>query len=256
MIKIHSRGRLGNIIFQNVVASILSKKFDLKVEEYIRETKCKEIGCIFNREGKIYNHEEVEVNDHNFLSTLKKEKINYGLSVRGFFQKPEFVLDYKEEILSNFNLIYENPKNNDLFIHVRLGDLSATNSGMEYYSKAIESINYNKGFISSDDFDHDIVKTLIAKYNLTPYHGTPQTTIKFAKNFNNLVLSLSTFSWWIGFLSKAERVIYPNNIFLVPEMESIYPRRWEARAIMRNYNRLFKCMKSWEEINNTNEKTI
>jgi hypothetical protein len=63
------------------------------------------------------------------------------------------------------------------------------------------------------------VKTLIVKYNLTPYHGTPQTTIKFAKNCNNLVLSLSTFSWWIGFLSKAERVIYPNNIFPEPEMK-------------------------------------
>jgi hypothetical protein len=256
MIKIHTRGRLGNNIFQNVVASILSKKFDLKVEEYIRETEYKEIGCIFNREGKIYNHEEFEVDDSNFLSILKKEKIDYGLSVRGFFQKPEFVLDYKEEILSNFNLIYENPENNDLFVHVRLGDLSATNSGIEYYSKAIESIKYNKGFISSDDFGHDITKMLITKYNLTPYHGTPQSTIKFAKNFNNLVLSLSTFSWWIGFLSKAERIIYPNNIFPKPEMESINPRIWELRCTMRHLNRLFKCMKSWEEINNTNEKTL
>ncbi len=248
MIKIHSRGRLGNNFFQNILASILSKKFDLKVEKYIRETECDEIGCIFNREGKLYNHEEIEVNDSNFLSILKEKKIDYGLSVKGFFQKPVFVLDYKKEILSNFNLIYENTENNDLFIHVRLGDLTTANSGTDYYFKAIESIKYNKGFISSDDFDHDIVKTLITKYNLTPYHGKPQSTINFAKNFNNLVLSLSTFSWWIGFLSKAERVIYPNNTSPKPEIESINPRLWELRCTMRNLNKLFNCMKSWEEI--------
>ncbi|MEN9445616.1 MAG: hypothetical protein RL728_128 [Bacteroidota bacterium] len=210
MITLTKRGRLGNNIFQNVVASIFSKKFDLKVENYINKHACKKIGCAFNQSGKIYKNDFVLVNDKNFLTILKEEKINYGLNFNGFFQNSEFVKNYNKEILSNFNLTYENCDKNDLFVHVRLGDLARCNVGLNYYATAIESIKYDRGFISSDDFNHNIVKNLINKYDLTPYISTPESTIEYAKNFNNLILSRSSFSWWIGFLSKAGVIIYPS----------------------------------------------
>jgi hypothetical protein len=40
--------------------------------------------------------------------------------------------------------------------------------------------------------------------NLVSTEESPINTINFAKNFNNLVLSQGTFSWWIAFLSKAK----------------------------------------------------
>jgi hypothetical protein len=249
MITLRQRGRLGNNIFQNVVASIFSKKYNLQVKKYIREAECNEVGCIFNKGEKIYTHEEVSVTDRNFLSILRQKKVDYKLYVDGFFQTTRFVLDYREEILSNFNLTYENPENNDLFVHVRLGDLSAINAGIKYYSTAIESIKYNKGFISSDDFNHETVRTLITKYNLTPYYGSPASTINFAKNFNNLVLSLGTFSWWIGFLSKARRVIYPQCAARSEDKSDNY-RQFQLRGTVNTLNRLFKCMETWEELPN------
>jgi hypothetical protein len=252
MITLKKRGRLGNNIFQNVVASIFSKKFDLKVEKYIDEDACKHIGCVFNHSGKTYKNDAIPINDKNFLTVLKEEKIDYGLDLNGFFQKPEFVINYKEEILSNFDLTYEPPENNDLFIHVRLGDLIECNAGIDYYSKAIESITYNRGFISTDDFDHDIVKTLMKKYELTPCYQSPVSTINFAKNFNNLVLSLSTFSWWIGFLSKAKIIIYPQNIFPKSKIESINFRRYQLRGTMNTLYNLFKYMETWKIITQHN----
>jgi hypothetical protein len=55
----------------------------------------------------------------------------------------------------------------------------------------------------------DIVVKLSEKYNLMPYQDSPVGTINFAKNFDNLVLSEGTFSWWMGFLSKEANIYYP-----------------------------------------------
>jgi hypothetical protein len=35
---------------------------------------------------------------------------------------------------------------------------------------------------------------------------SPSEVIDFGKNFNNIILSEGTFSWWIGFLSQAETI--------------------------------------------------
>lgn len=208
-ISITKYGRLGNNLFQNVVASILAKKFDLKVLDYIDKSEHEKLGVNYYS-GNLEYFDRIVVCDDNLLEILKKDRLETGLNVNGFFQIKDFVYNYKEEILSNFNLRYENEENNDLFVHVRVGDVARFNLGIEYYSKAINSLNYGKGYISSDEENHPIVTSLIERYNLTFYQASPPETIIFGKNFRNIVLSKGTFSWWIGMLSKAENILYPN----------------------------------------------
>jgi len=210
------QGRLGNRILHAVGSSILSKKFDLYVDDY--NNLSNDINILYPNFNFSYgkNFKLVKIYDVNssdggiLLSDLiKMEKINFGLDLESTsFQQKDFVLNYRKEIIDHFNLKYDLP-NNDLFIHVRLGDVIHTNPGLDFYRRSINSINYNNGYISSDSPDHPIVKSLISEFNLTLYNNSPIETINFAKNFNNLILSKGTFSWWIGVLSKAENIIYP-----------------------------------------------
>lgn len=210
MISIKANGNFGNNVFQNILASIFSKKNNLKVENYICEFQCNLIGADLYKEGHIYHENKVIINDNNFLDYLKNEKIETGLHIDGYFQSKHFVLNYKNEILSNFNLNYNINSNEDVFLHIRLGDTSHLNVGIDYYENALKHIGeFDKGYISSDSPDHEIVKTLTRKYNLIQYIDTPTNTINFGKTFKNIIISKGTFSFWIAMLSKAKKIIYP-----------------------------------------------
>jgi hypothetical protein len=207
MITINKRGRLGNGIFQNCVASILSKKFDMKAE-YLHEKELSLLNPKFHTGKRIYE-EQVEVTNANLFEILEKKEIHHGLLLTGLFQLKPFILNYKKEILDCFDLQNNGEHSEDLFVHVRLGDTINKNPGLDYYIKAIEQINYQRGYISSDSFSHEIVASLIDRFNLIPYDKSRINTINFGKNFKNIVLSSGTFSWWIGFLSQAHNVFYP-----------------------------------------------
>ena len=207
MIKMTFNGRLGNLILENIGISILAKKFNHN-HDRLTEDDCKVLGVSFYN-GELSLDSFENYSDDNLMDLLKLDKIDHGIIYEGYFQVKDFVVNYKQEILDHFKLIYENSNNNDVFIHVRLGDVPDKNPGLDYYINALNSINFNNAYISSDTTDHYIIKTLIEKYNMILYNDTPINTINFAKNFNNVILSKGTFSWWIGFLSKSKNIIYP-----------------------------------------------
>jgi hypothetical protein len=76
---------------------------------------------------------------------------------------------------------------------------------------------------------------------------SPLETIDFAKNFNNLVLSEGSFSWWIGFLSHANNVYYNErprfwhgDIFVVSKWKKL-KYDWDPTCI--DTNNILKCSK-------------
>lgn len=229
MIKIKSQGRTGNILLQNIGASILSRKYDLKVEKYFHLNNENILGVKYFKGGKIKENLKkiydtwdhmihlqkdlgVNISDSLDLSKLIEEsEISYGLDLDCTFQVSQFIKKYRKEILEHFDLNFD-LVSNSLFVHVRLGDVASVNPGFEYYKKAIQKINFETGFISSDSFSHPIVQNLILEFGLQPYtEDDPIKILNFAKNFENLVLSKGTFSWWMAMLSKGKEIIFPKN---------------------------------------------
>lgn len=154
------------------------------------------------------------VGDDNIYEIINSELGETNLSLNGFFQN-ELIIEY----FDRYNYLFFQPYeyNDGVFVHVRLGDLLDMRHGikrycdLEYYELVLDSIKVENGYISSDSLEHKTVRTLIEKYNLTPFIGDEDSTIKFGCSFKNKVLSLGTFSWWIGYLGCQENVNFPDS---------------------------------------------
>lgn len=228
MLKINWSGRLGNILLENVGGSILSEKYDLKTDYFgLNVFECLGFKPFMN--GKRVFDELITVadsehdkkmdgTDEYIIDLLNKETLDCGINYLGNFQNGDFLLKYRNKILSLFNPRYETGFEEDIYIHVRLGDLSHVNPGLEYYRKCLMKSKYRKIYLSTDSLEHEIISKLKQEFPITIYNDTPVNTINFAKNFGKLILSKGTFSWWIGFLSKAEKIYYPKELIEHPKI--------------------------------------
>jgi hypothetical protein len=214
MVSINYAGRLGNNMLQYAAAKIFSNKFKIKlstpaISGGINFTKL----LIINDDSDFesYQNKTIIVNNQNFLELLSKEKCDPANYIfEDFFQIKEFILNYTVNIK---NIFQNNTKSIDqVFVHYRIGDIELLQNMLpiDYYIEALEKIGSKKGVISSDSPDHDNVKLLSEKFNLEILVKPPLDTIILGSNYNNLVLSEGTFSWWIGVLSNAEKIIYNN----------------------------------------------
>jgi len=211
-------GRLGNIFFINMYLHFISIKYDLKC--YYKFYKIfNMLGISFNKGKNIYKYNTL-INDENFLNVLKsKELPKSNLIIKdAWFQTKKFcnVLKHhfksetvKSKIISNniYKSRYNN--NNDLFVHLRLGDVKdITKQKINYYIELLGKIKYNKAYISSDFVNDPLCLLLIEKFQLCVIDYNEVETIMFGSTCNNIVLSGGTFSWLIGFLAFFTKNIY------------------------------------------------
>jgi hypothetical protein len=239
MVSILYSGRLGNNLFQYVAAYIFAKKFNLKISSDIVENKFE----LPSLTGVQFNNNIIDVDDSNFMSLLESNDLKPAhYRFVGYYQNRDFILKYGSEIKSLFKLRFIETPKNQVFVAYRIGDINGERQmlPLEYYQDALKKLNVNDGFITSDTPEHPNVIKLINEFNLRLYNNSPIETIDFAKNFNNLVLSEGSFSWWIGFLSSAKNIYYNErprfwhgDIFVLPEWESL-KYDWENTCVGSN----------------------
>ena len=237
MIDMKYRGRLGNRMIQYAAAYVLAKKTGLqldtpktivykntgtyKISSSANDEIKTDFGSVFKINSLSGNHfnEFIQLTDDNYFKHLKNPTPNKGYFLNGYFQHKRLLIDYREEILNLYQLPESDftPNKNDAFVACRLGDClknHRTYCSMKYIEDQLITSrdSYDNVYVTSDTINHPPLAKLIKKYNLTVYQDSPINTILFAAQFNNLILSAGSFSYWMAYLSSAENItVYHNN---------------------------------------------
>jgi hypothetical protein len=219
MTTVGESGRLGNRIIRNLAVSLLAKKYNLQVN-YCDKELISKLGIELYSGSHVYEN-TVELTDSNYFKIYNYEKgnFNYNLYAQDFFQTKEItnlLYNYLNTDKIKSNIIKKNQfnerynRNNDLFIHVRLTDTAQWNPGITYYINAINSINYDNLYLSTDEINHNIIiklKELYPSLQLIKYDEI--ATFKFSSTCKHIILSHGSFSAVIGYLSFFSNIYYP-----------------------------------------------
>jgi len=235
----HTAGRFGNHLFRNMAVHFIAKPNDLVIH-YTYEKEMKELGIELFSGGTSSYPESLTIKDDNFFSLLNVVfHKNIIVEPHTYCQTREFahfLYNYfiQEDESHKNNVIRANlfkdryNNNNDVFIHVRLGDIPQFSPGFQYYDKVLSSLEFSQGYISSDSIGDVICTDLIEKYQLKVIEMCEVQTIMFGSTCKHVVLSHGTFSWWIGLLGFYSTVWYPTlynrwhgDIFVFPSWNEV-----------------------------------
>jgi hypothetical protein len=212
-------GRLGNQIFRNLAVSLIAEKHDLYVYMYANHELIANLGIpLFCGTQKHMN--TIALTDDNYFLIYNSTNLSANLnSDFHFFQTKTIsrtLYNYLQSEQIKTLIMKKNPfnarynQNNDLYIHIRLTDVAELNPGLDYYLKAIQSIQFEKLYISSDDTAHKIVQEILKHYPTTEIiHEAEIKTIQFASTCKNIILSHGSFSAIIGYLAYFSVINYP-----------------------------------------------
>ena len=215
-----SNGRLCNQLIRNLALSFIAKKHDLYVE-YINDEQIASLGIVCFVGNKKYNTTKVIMN-HDFMALFtSNETIDYNLDFnQDYFQTNEITSliynhlrseNIKEGIIekNRYNDRYNN--NNDLFIHIRLGDVTRFNHLLNFYLYLITTVTYDKLYITTEPYHiNDTMMTTIKEKhaNAIIIEYNEIDTIHFGSTCKHVGLSHGTFSAIIGYLSFDSIVYY------------------------------------------------
>lgn len=229
MTEVAPYGRFGNHFIRDIAMSLLAKRHNLYirycsrdlVESFGIDLFC---GTTVHKDTKVltdstyfkfYNSDNLTCNfnpntTHSYLQT--REITNWIYEYLRTDEVQSKIISYNP-----FKDRYNN--NNDLYVHVRLGDVIHFSPGLVYFINAIKNVKYDKLYISTETPEHEYIETLLKEFpgsQLVPYDEIK--TIQFASTCKHIILSHGSFSAVIGYLAFfAENVYFPefekNKIF-------------------------------------------
>lgn len=213
------RGRLCNQIIRNLALSILAEKYDLYVEYSNYDNINNKLGIeLFIGNNKYDKTIIIDENNYmNYFNHNIQNNANFDF-MRNYFQNEEITTILHNHLKNNMkNIIDKNPykerynNNNDIFLHIRLTDAKQWNPGLDYYIHCINNVKYDNIYISSDDFNDEIIKEIKRLYPSVIFiEKNPIETIQFGSTCKNIILSHGSFSAIIGYLSFFSNVYFMN----------------------------------------------
>jgi len=213
----YKNGRFCNQIIRNLAVSLIAEKNDLYVT-YSNYMAIRVLGINLFCGTKIYQ-DKIQLHEHNYFSLYNSEVSTNLNSDAAFFQTKEITNLLYKHLTSGpvrNTIIMSNPfqnrygTNNDVCIHVRLGDVCDQNPGVRYYLKTISDINFDNLYIATDTPDHDTIKKIMNMFpNAKILDYDEVRTIQFASTCKHIVLSHGSFSAMIGYLGFFSTVNYP-----------------------------------------------
>ena len=253
---VNSPGRLGNQIFRNIITSEIAKQNNLKVVEYCMFNKIEQLGISLYTAGTNIYNDTIQITDEICMKYVRGEdQVNSNINTcDSYFQTPDtahHIYEYlttdeqKQKIMEN-NIYKERyDSNEDLFIHLRLGDAMYLHPNISYFDEAISKCTYSKGYLSTENYSHPFCQELMKKYNLRPLPSFLDEihTIMFASTCRNIILCTGTYSWIIGVLGYFSKVIYPEmieawtgDIYVIPEWIEILRPNHKLHSLFDTYN--------------------
>lgn len=213
-----TNGRLGNQIIRNLAVSLIAEKNNLCVK-YYNDELINGLGISLFSGQHTFNN-TIALNDDNYFSIYNSSNLLSNLEPNcSFFQTKDIIALLYNHLHTDkikSNIIDKNPfnnrysANNDMFIHIRLGDAAHWNPGINYYMKAIETIEFDNLYISSDELSHPMIKEIVARHPSAKTIDYDEVrTIQFASTCKNIILSHGSFSAVIGYLSFFSKINYP-----------------------------------------------
>lgn len=214
-----SSGRLCNQMIRNVVCSQLSEKYNLKFQ-YQYYDEITKLGIRLYTDGCYFHDNILPLTDEDFHRFMYNEELKSNIYTNNIYFQNEYFAKYfrkyyetdeiKNSIMEH-NLCKERyNNNNDIYVHLRLGDVTEYAPSLEYYDKVLSSIIFENGYISSETLDHPLCITLIEKYKLIPIITDVVETIMFGSTCKYIVLTGGTMSWTIGLFGYFSTIYYPD----------------------------------------------
>jgi len=212
-------GRLCNQIIRNLSLSILAEKYDLYVEYCNYDNINNKLGIDLFVGNNKYD-KTIRINNNNYMNYFDnyiKNEANFDF-MGDYFQSEEITTILHNNLINKKkNIIDKNPykeqykHNNDIFIHIRLGDATRFNVGIEYYIHCINLLDYDNIYIGSDDFNHELIREIKKLYPKVIFiKKNPIETIQFGSTCKNIILSHGSFSAVIGYLGFFSNVYFMN----------------------------------------------
>jgi len=233
MIIIRYRGGMGNKFFVYCYGRILAEQFKYalccgKIPGFsniqpIDGFKCNHnaVKIYFNNATQIFK--DLNDNKHHkiilkysmqeyYLYKNHKEKIKHWLKPDLEFDKNNIShLDFRVKKNNIFEkTIIENIGSEDVILVQRLKNFVDLRVDIKfnYFETILNNINFKRLFIISDEFESEMFNKF-SKYNPIYLFGDPLTHYSFPMLFDKMIISQSTFCWWIAWMSNAKEIYFP-----------------------------------------------
>jgi len=231
MIILKYRGGMGNRFFVYCLGRILAERFGYSLS-------CKLINGFSNTTpitGTSHKENSIRIDRYNVDTTINdiENGKHHQMVMVYSLQLYRLYKDHKEKIKQwlkpdlqindvssldfrvKHNGIFEKIKvdkinSGDIVILQRLQDFIDLRLDLKfnYFDKILKNIKHNRIFVVSDEIESETFNSF-SEYNPIYLFGNAFEHYSFASLFNRMIISQSTFSWWIAWLSNATEIYCP-----------------------------------------------